>query len=213
MLQRLLPVLTFSSIALFLFFTPVGQVRADAGATHTHVIVDGYSAELVLPNGPAQVGPNPVIIRLLNIDHQPVPNATVLLAASAMTTTDAGGHSHSSGGHNDSHADGHTHSPGEAHIDIVLTQMVPGVEAGTYTSVIHFDSAGAWQVRLQFNDARTDHAALFAVTVAEPARDWRILSAFGGANALIIVTAGVMKQRFCARAKRKRAVMASNSEA
>jgi hypothetical protein len=57
------------------------------------------------------------------------------------------------------------------------------------------DSAGAWQGQLQFNDAGVAHAGSFAVTVAEPPRDWRILGAFGGANVLIIVAAGLLKRR------------------
>jgi hypothetical protein len=227
MSQRLLPMWTLSLIGLFLLFAPVSQVRADSGVTHTRVTVDGYDAELVLPNGPAMIGPNPVIIRLFNTDHRPLAHATVLIAPNAVAATDAG-HSHSSGGghdaagaqghtdavtsgHNASPADGHAHQAGEAHIDTIMTQLEAGADAGNYTGVIHFDSAGAWQVQLQFTDAGVDRAASFAVTVAEPARDWRILSAFGGANALIIMTAGVLKRRSTA-AKRIGTAVAANLE-
>jgi len=175
--QRLLPIWTYSLIGLFLLFAPVSQVRADTGIAHTRVMVDGYDVELVLPNGPAMIGPNLVIIRLFNTDHRPLAHATVLLAPNAVTATDVG-HSHSSGGghdaagaqghtdaatsdHNASYADGHTHQAGEAHIDTIMTQLEVGADAGHYTGVIHFDSAGAWQVQLQFTNAgSTTPAAL-----------------------------------------------------
>jgi hypothetical protein len=48
--------------------------------------------------------------------------------------------------------------------------------------------------------------------VAEPARDWRILGAFGGANALIIVAAGVLKRRRPAGAKTLRRATAAGAE-
>jgi hypothetical protein len=93
-----------------------------------------------------------------------------------------------------------------------MTQMEAGMDAGSYTSVLHFDSAGAWEVQLQFNTAGVDHAGGFAVTVAEPARDWRILGAFGGANVLIIATAGILKRRSSSTAKRTRGAVASHPE-
>jgi len=207
MSQRLLPFLTFSLIALFLLFVSTGQARADAGATHTHVTVDGYSAELVLPSGPAQVGPNAVIIRIHSPAGQPLEHATVLVNPVAAHSLGASTHSHNDDSHSST---GHTH--GDSHIETIMTEMEAGAEAGTYTSVIHFDSAGAWQVQLQFNAAAAVHAGLFVVTVAEPPRDWRILAAFAGANALIIAIAGVMKGRSSVTAKRKRAAMAADSE-
>jgi hypothetical protein len=225
--QRLLPVVTFSLIALFLLFGPVNRVRADASPTHTHVTVDGYSAELILPGGPAASGPNPVIVRLLNADNRPVSDATVLLAPSAVAGADAG-HSHSSGGGHDAagaqghtdaatsghdaSSDGHAHEAGEAHVDTIMTQLEAGSDAGNYTGVIHFDSAGAWQVQLQFDHAGGVHTSSFSLTVAEPARDWRILGAFGAANALIIVIAGVLKWRSPPTAKRTRAAEAAYAE-
>jgi hypothetical protein len=226
--QRLLPISTLSLIVLFVLFAPVSQVRADTGVTHTHVMVDGYDAELILPNGPAMIGPNLVIIRLFNTDHRPLAHATVLLAPNVVTATDAG-HSHGSdgghdaagaqghadaatSGHNASHADGHTHQAGDAHIDTIMTQLEAGTDAGHYTGVIHFDSAGAWHVQLQFTAAGADHAGSFAVTVTEPARDWRLLGAFGGANALIIMTAGILKRRFPTTAKHTRGALTSHPE-
>ena len=67
-------------------------------------------------------------------------------------------------------------------------------------------------MQLQFTDAGVDHAGSFAVTVAEPARDWRILGAFGGAYALIIMTAGILKRRFPATAKHTRGALTSHAE-
>lgn len=93
-----------------------------------------------------------------------------------------------------------------------MTQLEAGADAGTYTTVIHFDSVGTWEVHLQFNDAGLDHAGMFALTVVEPPRDWRILGVFGGANALIIATAAVMKRRLPATAKRKRPAVAPHPE-
>jgi len=226
--QRLLPIRTLSLIVLFLLFAPVSQVRADTGVTHTHVMVDGYDVELVLPNGSAMIGPNLVIIRLFNTDHRPLAHATVLLAPNAVTATDAG-YSHGTGGghdaagaqghadattsgHSASHADGHMHQAGDAHIDTIMTQLEAGADAGNYIGVIHFDSAGAWHVQLQFTAAGVDHAGSFAVTVAELARDWRILGAFGSANALIIVTAGILKRRLPATGKTVRRATAAGGE-
>src|SRR6266545_73712 len=40
-----------------------------------------------------------------------------------------------------------------------MTQMEAGPKAGSYTSAIHFDSAGARHVQLQFNDAGVDQPA------------------------------------------------------
>ena len=208
--QRLFPILAFSLIALFLLLAPVGQARADAGPDHTHIMVDGYSADLVFLNGSAKVGPNPVAVRIHNPAGQPLGHATVLVNPVAAHPSGASAHTHENSGHetasSESHTDagsaGHTHANGESHIETIMTQMEAGNDAGSYTSVLHFDSAGAWQVQLQFNDAGVDHAGSFAITVAEPARDWRILGAFGGANALIIVTAGVFKRRRSTTAKR-----------
>src|SRR5436190_5282933 len=106
MSQRLLPVLAFTLIALFLLIAPVGQVRADAGATHTHVMVDGYSAELVLPSGLVQVGPNPVLIRIHNSAGQPLDHATVLINPVAAPPLGASTHNHGDSGHGSA---GHTH--------------------------------------------------------------------------------------------------------
>ena len=114
--------------------------------------------------------------------------------------------------HSDAAPDDHGHTTGAGHIHTIMSQMEAGTDAGSYTSVLHFDSAGAWQVQVHFNDAGVDHTGSFAVTVAEPARDWRILGAFGGANALIIVTAGVLKRRFPTTVKRTRGAVASHPE-
>ena len=216
--QRLLPVMTFSLIALLLILKPVSQVWADGGPTHTQIMVDGYSAELVFLNGPAKVGPNLVVMRIHNAAGQPLDRAMVLVNPVAAHPLGASTHSHADSGHNASMEDhtntqsaGHTHASGESHIDTIMTQMEAGNDAGSYTSVLHFDSAGAWQVQLQFNDAGVDHTGSFAITVAEPARDWRILGAFGGANALIMVIAGVLKRRSTA-AKRLRTAGAANRE-
>jgi hypothetical protein len=202
--QRLLPVLTFSLIALVSLFAPVSRARADAGEAHMHLTVDGYSAELVLPSGPAVVGPNLVLIRLHDTAGQPLDRATVLIAPVAAHPVNASTHNHGESGHDSathSEAAGHTHTHGDSHIETIMTQLEAGTDAGNYTGVIHFDSAGAWQVQLKFNNAGVDHAGIFAVTIAEPARDWRILGAFGGVNGLIIVIAGVLKRRFPATAK------------
>ena len=114
--------------------------------------------------------------------------------------------------HADAATDDHGDTTGADHIDMIMTQMEAGADAGSYTSVIHFDSAGAWQVQLQFNTAGVDHAARLTVTVAEPARDWRILGAFGGANVLIIVAAGVLKRRLLASGKTVRRATAAGAE-
>jgi len=200
--QRLLPVLTLSLIALFLLLTSVSQVGADGRPPHTHITVDGYSAELAFPNGPAKVGPNLVAVRIHNAAGQPLDHATVLVNPVAAHPLGASTHNHADSGHDDSMEDhtntesaGHTHATGESHIDTIMTQMEAGADAGSYTSALHFDSAGAWQVQLRFSDARVDHAGSFAITVVEPPRDWRILGAFGSANALVIVTAAVLKRR------------------
>lgn len=212
MLQRLLPVLTVSLIALFLLFAPISHVWANAGPLRTQVMVDGYSAELVFLNGQAKVGSNLVVIQIHNAAGQPLDRATVLINAVAAHPLGATTHNHGDSSHDaadiEDHSQaqsaGHTHANGESHIDTIMTQMEPGTEVGSYTSVIHFDSAGAWQVQLQFTAAGADHAGSFAVTVAEPARDWRILGAFGGANALIIMTAVVLKRRFPTTTKHTR---------
>jgi hypothetical protein len=208
---------TFSLIALPLLFARVSQVRADGGPSHTHITVDGYSAELVFLNEPAKVGPNLVAIRIHNAAGQPLDQATVLVNPVAAHPSGANTHNHTDSGqnasmqdHTDAESAGHTHASGESHIDTIMIQMEAGTDAGSYTSVLHFDSAGAWQVQLKFNDAGVDHAGSFAITVAEPARDWRILGAFGGANALIIVTAGVLKRRLSTTAKRRRTAIAAN---
>jgi hypothetical protein len=212
--QRSLPALTFSLIALFVLFAPVSQVRADAGPTLTDVTVDGYSAELVFLNGSAKIGPNLVSIRLHNPAGQPLDHAMVLVNPVAAHLSGAGTHNHADSGHGASMEDhtnaesaGHTHASGESHTD--MTQMEAGTDVGSYTSLLHFDSAGAWEVQLKFNDAGGDHAGSFAVTVAEPARDWRILGAFGGANVLIIMTAGVLKRRLSSTKRTLRAVAAN----
>jgi hypothetical protein len=114
--------------------------------------------------------------------------------------------------HADAATDSHGHTTGAEHIDTIMTQMEAATDAGSYTSVIHFETAGAWQVQVQFNQAGVDHAARLAVTVAEPARDWRLLGAFGGANALIIVIAGILKRRLPASGKTVRRATAAGAE-
>lgn len=217
--QRLFPVLTLSLIALFLAFTPVSQVWADGGPTHTNITVDGYSAQLVFLNRPAKVGPNLVAIRIHNPAGQPLDQATVLVNPVAAHPLGTSTHNHADSGHAASTEDhtnaesaGHTHASGESHIDTIMTQMEAGTDAGSYMSVLHFDSAGAWEVQLQFNDAGVDHTGSFAITVAEPPQDWPILGAFGGANVLIIVTAGVLKRRLSTTAKRTPRAVAANRE-
>jgi hypothetical protein len=230
--QRLLPVLTFSLIALSLLFVPLKRAHADSGYAGLHTTVDGYTVELVFPNGQPNVGPNHALVRILDAGGQPVSGVTVQVAPVALNTTGAAGHSQrasgqadaSTGGHNDTHADNaiaqhadaaannRGHTPDDEHIDTIMTQMEAGADAGSYTSVIHFDSAGAWEVQLQFTNAGVNHVARFTVPVAEPARDWRILGAFGGANALIIVTAGVLKRRLLASGKTLRRATAAGAE-
>jgi len=230
--QRLLPVLTCNLIALSLLFVPLKHAHADSGYAGLRTTVDGYTVELVFPNGQPNAGPNHALVRILDAGGQPVSGATVQVALVALNSTGAAGHSHgasgqadaSTGGHNDTHADNaiaqhadaaaddQGHTTDDQHIDTIMTQMEAGVDAGSYTSVIHFDSAGAWEVQLHFNHAGVDHAAHFAVTMAEPARDWRILGAFGGANALIIQTAGILKRRLPASGKTVRRATAAGAE-
>ena len=253
---RLPPAVTFSLIALLMLFWPLKYAHADTGKADLHTTIDGYSVELIFPDGQPKAGPNTVLVRILDAGGQPPSNARVQVAAvlvqSAAATAhghgESGGHADVSAGgsagsvadnHNDAnvrghgdvapidHADSHAddaiaphadaatddgHSTGADHIDTIMTQMEAGIDAGSYTSVIHFETAGAWQVQVQFNHAGIDHAAHFAVTVAEPARDWRILGAFGGANALIIVAAGVLKRRRRASAKTLRRATAAGAE-
>lgn len=220
MLQRLPPVLTVSLIALFLLFAPVSHVWANAGPLRTQVTVDGYSAELLFLNGQAKVGSNLVLIQIHNAAGQPLDRATVLINPIAAhplgtTTHNHGASSHDAADiedHSQAQSAGHTHANGDSHIDTIMTQMEAATDAGSYTSVIHFDSVGAWEVQLQFSAAGVNHAARFSVTVAEPARDWRILGAFGGANALIIVTASVLKQRRPASGQTLRRATAAGAE-
>jgi hypothetical protein len=144
--------------------------------------------------------------------------------ADSHNDTNVNGHSDAAPtDHQDTHADNpiaphadstddHGYTTGADHIDTIMTQMEAATDAGSYTSVIHFETAGAWQVQVQFNHAGVDHAARLAVTVAEPTRDWRILGAFGGVNALIIVTAGVLKRRLPASGQTLRRASAAGAE-
>jgi hypothetical protein len=239
---RLLPIVTFSLIALLILFSPLKRARADSGYAGLHTTVDGYTVELVFPNGQPNAGPNHALVRILDASGQPVSSARVQVAAVAVQSAGATEHGHgasdhdgvSTGGHDsagasehsgqtDAHTDNpiaphadatdnHGHTTGADHIDTIMTQMEAATDAGSYTSVIHFETAGAWQVQVQFNHAGVDHAARLAVTVAEPARDWRILGAFGGVNALIIVTAGVLKRRLPASGQTLRRATAAGAE-
>jgi hypothetical protein len=254
---RLPPAVTFSLIALLMLFWPLKYAHADTGKADVHTTIDGYSVELVFPDGQPKAGPNTVLVRLRDADGQPLSNARVQVAAVVVQSAAATAHGHgesgdhadvSAGGsagsvadnHNDAnvrgqgdvapidHADTHAddaiaphadaatddygHSTDADHIDTIMTQMEAGIDAGSYTSVIHFETAGAWQLQVQFNHAGIDHAGSLAVTVAEPARDWRILGAFGGANALIILTAGILKRRLPVTAKGLRRATAADAE-
>jgi hypothetical protein len=263
--QRLLPFLTFSLIALLILFSPLKRARADSGYAGLHTTVDGYTVELIFPNGQPNAGPNDALVRILDASGQPISSARVQVAAVAVQSAAATAHGHgasdhdgvstgavqsagatehgygasdhdgvSTGGHDsagtsehggqiDAHTDNsiapqadatdnHGHTTGADHIDTIMTQMEAATGAGSYTSVIHFETAGAWQVQVQFNHDGVDHAAHFAVTVAEPARDWRILGAFGGVNALIIVTAGVLKRRIPASGQTLRRATVAGAE-
>jgi hypothetical protein len=254
---RLPPAVTFSLIALLMLFWPLKYAHADTGKADLHTTIDGYSVELVFPDGQPKAGPNTMLVRILDAGGQPPSNARVQVAAVVVQSAAATAHGHGESGgyadvsagrsagsvadshndtnvnghsdaaptdHQDTHADNaiaphadaatddHRHTTGADHIDTIMTQMEAGIDAGSYTSVIHFDSAGAWDVQLQFNHTGVDHAAHFAVTVAEPARDWRILGAFGGANALIILTAGILKRRLPVTAKGLRRATAADAE-
>jgi hypothetical protein len=250
MSQRQLSSLTLSLVALFVLVLSPPLARADGGDTDHQATVDGYTAELVFPEGSLETGPNTILIRLSNAEGQPVSAAIVQIAPGVLDGADSGEHGHgegSNGGaatsapddtgtasHNDvdaathaeatseSHddtrqpgaeAEAHGHSgdaaPSDAdttpdvlmhdeddqHIETIMTQLDPDAEPGTYTGVVHLDSPGTWQINVQFIDQGRDHALTFAVEVPEPPRDWRLLGAFGGVNALIITTAAVLKRR------------------
>jgi hypothetical protein len=97
--------------------------------------------------------------------------------------------------HTDATANEPAHDEAEPHTHPIMTQLETGTAPGTYTGVVHLDSPGTWQINVHFTDQGHDHSRTFEVTVPEPPRDWRVLGAFGGANALIIATAAVLKRR------------------
>ena len=203
--QRLLPLMILTVIALL--FVPINSVRADSGESGLHITIDGYSASLIFPDGSPKAGPNTVVVQLDDASGQPLSGAIVQVAVlaaheSAALAEQLGAHEGDAAA---PHADGE-------HIDTIMTQLTPGPGAGEYSSVLHFDSAGAWPAQIEFAAFGVSHTGSFTVAVAEPAGDWRLLGVFGGANALIIVTAGVLKRRLGAAPKPSRVAVAPPPE-
>ena len=239
MLQRFRPALTFTLIALLLLLPAGMVARAASGPDEIQATIDGSTIELTFPDGPAKVGPNAVLVRLRAADGQPIRRATVQIAPAAIAVSSADhGHADGAGhadaatrGHGDTAASGHAamdmgehsaaatqtdthadagHGDAEAapHIHTIMTQLASNTD-GSYTGIVHLDSAGAWQIAVHVSSQGFDHAVAFTVAVAESRPNGLILGGFVGINALIITAAAVIKRRMPAATKRSRPASAA----
>lgn len=189
-----------------------GVAHADGGGGEEHVqIANGYQVVLVLTR-PAQVGANPVQVRLSDAHGQPVAHATVAVSlmagesghtdtgheASGHAETEASADTHTeTDAHNaaEAHTEVETHSETDAHSATEALTLLTEATHGEYAGEIGLPQAGAWVVRVHLTIDEAPLLVDFPVTVASPQNGLGILAGFLTVNVGILGLAAVLRAR------------------
>jgi hypothetical protein len=197
--------------------------RAGGGPDELQQVVDGYTVTLAVAAVPARTGSNNLIVTIYDASGAPVDDATVTAAVLTYAAADDGhADTHSQGSPNESHAqdsqgdeheaspahaDGDTHAEGsanESHGDDhsgnglghgAIPTILERAEAGVYRAPLFLDQVGTATVAVVFTLRETARTALFHVAVVQARPRALVLGGFAAVNALVIVTAAILKRR------------------
>jgi hypothetical protein len=179
-------------LAALLALTPTA--RATAGEDDLRQVVDGYTIILRFGASPVQTGGTEVIVIIRDATGASVKGARVTGAVIAHTAEEAGHtDTHSQTAASDGHADDHS---GEAHSHApIAVPLEARAEAGAYQGWLFFYEPGRSTVAIAFELQGETRATTFDVAVVRARPRALVLGGFAAVNALVIVTAAVLKRR------------------
>jgi hypothetical protein len=180
------------TLAALLALTPTAY--ATGGEDDLQQVVDGYAITLAFAASPLQTGATEVIVRIRDNTGASVTGAQVTGAVIAHAAKQAG--------HTDTHSetaasDPQTHDQaGEAHSHAPIAVLLePGAEAGAYQGWLFFYEPGRSTIAIAFELQGETRATTFDVVVVRARPRALVLGGFAAVNALVIVTAAVLKRR------------------
>ncbi|WP_058953799.1 FixH family protein [Clostridium tyrobutyricum] len=165
------------NLIVTLFFTLILSTTAlaDSNGTKIEKNVDGIKADLILSSDTVKIGDNNLTIKLYDEKGQPLQDANVKVIADM------------SGGSMDN-----------MNMDNSKTEAVNFKSAdqkGEYTGTINFSDKGNWTLKTSFTSKNQEKMADFNVKVINPGPNWFIIGGFLGAVILIIIIAGILKNK------------------
>jgi hypothetical protein len=179
------------TLAALLALAPTAY--ATAGEDDLQQVVDDYTITLRFGASPVQTGGTEVIVIIRDAAGTSVTGASVTGAVIAHTAEEAG--------HTDTHSetaasDPQTHDhTGEAHSHApVAVRLEPGAESGAYQGWLFFYEPGRSTVTIAFELLGEMRAVTFDVAVVRARPRALVLGGFAALNALVIVTAAVLKR-------------------
>ncbi|MBV4416500.1 FixH family protein [Clostridium tyrobutyricum] len=168
---------TIKNLIVTLFFTLILSTTAlaDSNGTKIEKNVDGIKADLILSNDTVKTGDNNLTIKLYDEKGQPLQDADVKVIA-------------------DMSGD----SMDNMNMDNSKTEAVAFKsvnQKGEYTGTINFSDKGNWTLKISFTSKNQEKMANFDVKVINPGPNWFIIGGFLGAVVLIIIIAGILKNK------------------
>jgi hypothetical protein len=92
-------------------------------------------------------------------------------------------------------SEGHAEAPSDAHDDMSMVALEAGHESGEYKGEIAFDSAGDCTIRVHLTIQDKFMEVDFPMSVPRPQSSFGILAGFFAVNAVIIVSAVILKPK------------------
>jgi hypothetical protein len=177
---------------MLLALTPTA--RAAGGEDNLQQVVDGYTITLAFAASPVQTGGTEMIIGIRDAMGASVTGAQVTGAVIAHAAEQAS-HTHTDAQTAASDPQTHNHA-GEAHSHApIAVPLEPGAEAGAYQGWLFFYEPGQSTVAIAFELHGETRSVTFDVVVVRARPRALVLGGFAAANALVIITAAVLKRR------------------
>jgi hypothetical protein len=186
------------TLAALLALTPMAF--ATAGKDDLQQVVDGYTIILRFGASPIQTGGTEVIVSIrdatgASVTGARVTGAVIAHAAEEAGHTDTHSQTAASDGHSDDHAsEAHSHAP-------IAVPLEARAEAGAYQGWLFFYEPGRSTVAIAFELQGTTRATTFDVAVVHARPRALVLGGFAALNALVIVTAAVLKRSAVSRGR------------
>ncbi|MCH3962728.1 MAG: FixH family protein [Clostridium sp.] len=164
-----------SIMALFFTLILSAAVLADGSGTKIEKNVDGIKIDLISSGDTVNVGNNTLTIKLYDKKGQPLENANVKVTADMPKDN----------------MDNMNMDDSEPE----TVDFKEGHEKGEYTGALNFSDKGDWTIKTNFTAEGQEKMADFDIKVVSSGPNWFVIGGFLGAVVLIIIIAGILKNK------------------